>query len=164
MVITLMLFISTAFGEQNKKEEAFWGPLQGKVQKLTSSKKNTSSATVAGVKGAKNYPADIYWKGREKKVEVSEEEIHKFSIAMEYQSNGEKEMSLKHFEAFLKEYPSSPLYTDGTEAVRLIKAELSAQPPATPAEPQATATAPKASSAPVPVSATTPASSAPAAR
>ncbi len=138
VIITLMLSAVTAFGVQEKKDAELLGTLQGKVQKLTSRKKSNGPATVAGVKGAKNDRTDIYWKGKEKKVEINEDELEKFKLAMENLNNGEKAESLKKFEAFLQEFPKSPLHAEGTQAVQLLKAELNPQTPATAAAPPAT--------------------------
>lgn len=128
MILTLLLSAATVFGGQVKKEDAFWTATQNKVQKLklTSRKSNTGAATVAGVKGAKNDRTDIYWKGKEKKIVISEDELQKFNVAMELQSSGEKAKALKQFEVFLQEFPKSPLHADGTQAVQILKEELAA--------------------------------------
>lgn len=160
MVFILILAAATAFGAEVKKDDAFWGSTQNKVQKLklTSRKTTAASATVAGVKGAKNDRTDIYWKGKEKKIEISEDELQKFNLAMEAQGNGEKAAALKHFEAFLKEFPKSPLHAEGTQAVQLLKAELTAQPSAAVAPAPATkATVEAAPAKPTPAATATPA-------
>ena len=120
-IIILMLCAVIAFGAEKKNDDVLLSTLQGKVQKLTSRKKNVSTATVAGVKGTKNDRTDIYWKGKEKKVEINEEELQKFKLAMECLTGGEKIIALKHFDAFLKEFPNSPLYAEGMQAVQLLK-------------------------------------------
>jgi hypothetical protein len=130
VVFALLLFAVTALGAQEKKKEPFWNLLQGKVQKLAPRKKNTAPAAVAGIKGSKNDRADIYWKGKEKKVDIDEDELTKFTLAMEYQEKGDKALALKHFNDFLREYPNSSLHGEGVQAVQLLKTELSAQPPA----------------------------------
>lgn len=127
IIISLMLSVLVAYGAEAKKDAVFWGALQGKVQKLSSSRKIAASATVAGVKGAKNDRADIYWKGKDKKNEINEEELQKFNSALELQSNGDVTLALKHFETFLQEFPNSPLQAEGREAVQLLKAELNPQ-------------------------------------
>lgn len=154
MFFILILSTAPAFGAEVKKDDAFWGATQSKVQKLklTSRKTTAASATVAGVKGAKNDRTDIYWKGKEKKIEVSEDELNKFNLAMEAQGNGEKAAALKHFEAFLKEFPKSPLHAEGTQAVLLLKTELTAPAPA-----QAPPPAPAAVPSPSPAGSAVPA-------
>lgn len=127
IIISLMLSVVVVYGADVKKDAVFWGTLQGKVQKLSSSRKIAASATVAGVKGAKNDRADIYWKGKDKKNDINEEELLKFNTALEQQSNGNVTQALKHFETFLQEFPNSTLHAEGREAVQLLKAELSPQ-------------------------------------
>ena len=128
---TLIFSAMTVFGADAKKEDTFWVTTQSKVQKLklTSKKSNPAAATIAGVKGAKNDRTDIYWKGKEKKVEISEDELQKFIISMELQSCGEKAKSLKQFEAFILEFPESPLHEEGMKAVQILKNELNLQQP-----------------------------------
>jgi hypothetical protein len=77
---------------------------------------------------------------------------------MESQSNGDKDQALKLFEAFLKDFPNSTLYADGTEAVQRIKDDLSTQPPVkAPAAPKTKSATPPDAAPPaaavVPVSA-----------
>jgi hypothetical protein len=165
IIVMLGLLISAvAFGAQESGKDKFWGSLQGKAQKLSARKKTTAPAVVAGIKGAKHEKADIYWKGKEGRVEVDEDELQKFNQAVESQSRGEKALALQHFETFLKEYPTSSLREDCLEAVRLLSSELNLPPvsapaakippaPATPAEsgpqaPMPTAVSPQTAPAP----------------
>jgi hypothetical protein len=131
-ILLVLLFATTALGADNngkngKNGEPFWCNLQNKTQKLTPTKKSTAMVAVAGVKGAKNDGADLYWKGREKRVEIGEDEIHKFNVAVECQINGNPNQALQQFEAFLKEFPKSSLRTEGAQAVEMLKAELARQ-------------------------------------
>lgn len=122
LIITMTLAAAPVFGAVDKKEEGvLLDKLQNKVQKLTSKKKNSGPATVAGVKGAKTDRTDIYWKGKEKKLEINEDELQKFKLAIEHLGNGEKDQALKHLDAFIQEFPNSPLVAEAAQAVQQLR-------------------------------------------
>jgi len=119
-VLIQLVSIGTAIGE-----ESFWDSLRRKMETVTPAKKGASTAAVGGVRGAKNEGAsDLYWKGKTQPLEVNEEEIRAFNVALQAAVIGEKEESLRLFEDFLVNYPESPLKDDVTLAI----AQLSSQP------------------------------------
>lgn len=132
VILAMTLSAATVFGAVDKKEGGqLLDTLQGKVQKLTSRKKNSGPATVAGVKGAKTDRTDIYWKGKEKKLEINEDELQKFKLAIELLGNGEKSQALKHFEDFTKEFPNSHLHAEALQAVQQLRGGENRQSPTT---------------------------------
>ncbi len=120
--LTLILAAAAAHGEQ---KDGFWDKLQYKLEKVTPTKKAASTTAVGGVRGAKNdESADIYWKGKDKTLEMSEEELLKFNQAVETKMKGDNELALKQFEEFLALYPQSSYRVEGLQAVDKIKLEI----------------------------------------
>lgn len=125
--LVLVLAAASAYGEQ---KEGFWDKLQNKLEKVTPVKKATSTTAVGGVRGAKNDDAtDIYWKGKDKASDISEEELQKFNAALESKKKGDNYLAMKQLEEFLAAYPQSPLRAEGLQAVELIKAEINGAVP-----------------------------------
>jgi len=143
-----LLISAVAFGAQESDKDKFWGSLHVKAQKLSARKKTTTPAVVAGIKGAKHDKADIYWKGKEGRLKIDEDELQKFNQAVECQSSGEKALALQHFETFLKEYPTSSLHEDCSEAVRLLISELNLPPAPIPTAVSPPQTAPAPNNSP----------------
>jgi TolA-binding protein len=137
VVAGLLLAVSLAQAGEDGKGGGFWTGLQSKLQKLTPTRKSTAVTAVGGVRGAKSGEvADLYWKGEEKRVEVGEDELEKFNLAMETRVKGDSALARKHFEEFLRDFPQSSLRPEAQQAVEKLKAEG-----ATPAGEQAPAAA-----------------------
>lgn len=95
------------------------------METVTPAKKAASTAAVGGVRGAKNDGAsDLYWKGKAEPIEVNDEELKAFNLALQSAVIGEKDESLRLFQDFLAAYPESPLKEDVTAAI----AQLAPQP------------------------------------
>jgi TolA-binding protein len=126
VVIALLLAVSVAQAGQDGKSDGFWSSLMNKLQKVTPTRKSTATTAVGGVRGAKSDEAnDMYWKGKEKGVEIGEDELEKFKLAVETKSKGDNALALKHFEEFLRDYPKSSLRAECQEAVDRLKADAS---------------------------------------
>jgi hypothetical protein len=125
MILGALLLISTpAFGEQNG---GFWDKLQSKLDKVSPSKKISTTTAVGGVRGAKNDDAsDIYWKGRDKTLDMNDEELAKFTLALESRRKGENEIAIKQFEEFLELYPQSQFRVEGLQAIEMIRVDMAA--------------------------------------
>jgi len=124
LVFLSVLFQLAAMGTATG-EESFWDSLRRKMETVTPAKKGASTAAVGGVRGAKSEGiSDLYWKGKTQPIELDEEEIRAFNLALQAALIGEKEESLRLFEDFLANYPESPLKEDVTLAI----AQLSSQP------------------------------------
>ena len=125
LILGIILLISApVFGEQNG---GFWDKLQSKLDKVTPSKKISTTTAVGGVRGTKNDDAsDIYWKGRDKALNMNDEELAKFTLALESRRKGENALALKQFEEFLELYPQSQFRVEGLQAVEMIRADISA--------------------------------------
>lgn len=129
----LILAATVAHGEQ---KDGFWDKLQNKLEKVTPTKKASSTTAVGGVRGAKNDDAaDIYWKGKDKTSELCEEELQKFNLAIESKIKGDNDLALKQFEEFNSVYPQSSLRVEGFQAVEKIKLEIAAAKSSQKAEP-----------------------------
>jgi hypothetical protein len=125
MLLGMLLLMSAPVSGEQK--EGFWDKLQTKLEKITPAKKVSTTSAVGGVRGAKNDDAsDIYWKGRDKALEMSDEELEKFNLAMESRRKGDNELSLKQFEEFLNLYPQSQFRVEGLQAVDTLRAEIAA--------------------------------------
>lgn len=125
VICSLLLAATFAHGEQAAKKDAFWEKLSNKLEKLTPAKKSATTTAVGGVRGAKNDEAtDIYWKGKERSVEMAQEELQKFNGALESKMKGDNEQALKQFEEFLVMYPQSSFRVEGLQAVEKIRQEM----------------------------------------
>jgi hypothetical protein len=121
----LLLAVSVAHGEQAEKKEAFWEKMTQKLEKITPAKKGATTTAVGGVRGAKNDEAtDIYWKGKEKPVDIAQDEMQMFTAAVDSRIKGDKEAALRQFEEFLVMYPQSAFRVEGLQAVEKIKQEI----------------------------------------
>jgi len=153
MVCSLLLVASIAHGEQVVKKDAFWEKLGQKLEKLTPAKKGATTTAVGGVRGAKNDEAtDIYWKGKEKSVEMAQDEMQIFTAAIESRMKGDNEAALKQFEEFLVMYPQSSFRVEGLQAAEKIRQEIASARgiPAAAAAPSAVTVEPAALQAPAP--------------
>lgn len=123
----LLCLATAVYADQGGKKDAFWDKLQNKLEKLTPAKKAAATTAVGGVRGAKNDDAaDIYWKGKDKAVEMSEDEMQKFNLAVDAKLKGENDLALKHFEEFLDQYPQSSFRVEGLQAAEKIRMEIAA--------------------------------------
>jgi TolA-binding protein len=123
VLLGLFMAVSTV---QAAEGEGFWGSLASKLHKLAPTRKSTATTAVGGVRGTKGEGDDIYWKGREKSVEIGEDELEKFNQAVESRGKGDTELALKQFDEFLRYFPKSTLRADAQQAVELIRAERAA--------------------------------------
>ncbi|MEE9913476.1 MAG: hypothetical protein K4571_17325 [Deltaproteobacteria bacterium] len=127
LAVSMLLVFFVASGAQAAAKDGFWDNLQGKLQKVTPGKKTTVTTAVGGVRGAKNESdKDIYWKGKDKSPQVTEEELQKFQFALDIKIKGNNEEALKLFEEFMKAYPQSSLRVEGLQAIEKIKMEMAA--------------------------------------
>jgi len=127
LVCSLFLAATVAHGGQGTKKDGFWDNLQNKLDKITPAKKAATTTAVGGVRGAKNDEAnDIYWKGKEKSVEMAEEELQLFNLAVASKIKGDNELALKQFEEFLVTYPQSAFRVEGLQAAEKLKQEIAA--------------------------------------
>jgi len=126
IICSLLLVASVAHGQAVKKD-AFWEKMTQKLEKITPAKKGATTTAVGGVRGAKNDEAtDIYWKGKEKPVDMAQEEMQVFTAAIDSRMKGDNEAALRQFEEFLVMYPQSPFRVEGLQAVEKIKQEIAA--------------------------------------
>jgi len=126
-ILILVTLFAVVFigGARAADKDAFWDTLRAKISKITPGKPVDTTTSVAGVRGAKNSSdSDVYWKGKDKTELIAEEELQKFNLAVETKIQGNNEQALKQFEAFLNNYPQSPLRLDALQAVEKIKIEL----------------------------------------
>jgi hypothetical protein len=132
MALIIALPVCSEAAGKKKSKARYWGNLRGKIHGITPRKKTRVTTAVGGVRGAKDESADsVYWKGREH-AEIDEEELLKFTAAVDFAMNGENEKAMKELEEFLSAYPDSPLRVDALEALATLKEE-----PAVEAEPAA---------------------------
>ena len=116
----LLLAVSTARAAEG---DAFWNSLASKLHKLAPTRKSTATTAVGGVRGTKGDGSEIYWKGKETGVEIGEDELERFNQAMESRNKGDKELALRQFDEFLRDFPKSTLRSDAQQAVELLKAD-----------------------------------------
>lgn len=96
-----------------------------KIKVISKAEKTQSSASggaVVGVKGAEQQTAkedELYWKESPRK----DEEIKRFTEAYDAAEKGNKDAALAKLEAFVKDYPNSPLVKDAKAGIEALKAE-----------------------------------------
>jgi len=152
-MLCLLFAVAVAHGAQVGKKDAFWDKLQNQLVKVAPVKKQSTQGIQGGVRGAKNDEAnDVYWKGKDKTVEMTDEEMQKFGLAMETKLKGDNEQALKLFEEFLVMYPQSSFRLQGMQAAEKIRLEIAdaKNPPAqaAPAAPSPGAQSPAAVESP----------------
>jgi hypothetical protein len=148
--LTLIALLTLAGVATAQETPSFWEQLRNKLQGVTPQKKNTATTAVGGVRGAKDQTAEnLYWKGEEKALVVSEEELSSFNNASLAAMEGRNEVALSQFQQFLSSYPQSALKPDALAAIAQLQPAAAAKAPA--------ATKPESDAAPA-----TPAEAAPA--
>jgi len=122
-LVLMMSFLHT--GDSRAEDQMlFWKALGKKIEGITPKKKPAAASAVGGVRGAKNRAVeDLYWKGEEVSVEISEEELGKFSSALRLVEEGRMHLAGEVFEQFIEEYPDSRLSEDARQAVEVIQTE-----------------------------------------
>lgn len=151
ILIALLMLAGIASAQETP---SFWEQLRNKLQGVTPQKKTTTTTAVGGVRGAKDQTAEnLYWKGEEKPLVVSEEELASFNSAALAAMEGRNDVALSQFQQFLGSYPQSALKPDALAAIAQLQpaaaapsapAKPEAAEPATPAKPADAAPAPAA--------------------
>lgn len=132
-LLCLLCAATVAHGEQVGNKDGFWDKLQNQLGKVTPVRKQATQGIPGGVRGAKNDEVnDIYWKGKDKVVDMTDEEMQKFTLAVDTKLKGDNEQALKLFEEFLVTYPQSSFRVEGLQAAEKIRLEIAAAkaPPA----------------------------------
>lgn len=123
VVLVLFLSIGIASAEVNKTKKSFWDGLRSKIEKVTPTKKTSVTTAVGGVRGAKNEDgSELYWKGKEDVLAVSEDELTAFNNAMKTAIDGDNTRAAELFESFVAQYPMSELRQDSLHALENLKA------------------------------------------
>ena len=122
--LVLMASFSHAGDSRAEGQMLFWEALGKKIEGITPKKKPAAASAVWGVRGVKNRAVeDLYWKGEEVRVEISEEELDQFSSALRLVEEGRMQQAGEVFEQFIEEYPDSRLIEDARQAVEVIQTE-----------------------------------------
>jgi TolA-binding protein len=133
MLVACIFFTVVAHAQGPQKEAvSIWEKIRNKIEKITPKQKPTVTTAVGGVRGAKTNEHELYWKGEEKPVAISVEEIDLFSSALQLAESGSSNEATDAFQVFLKQYPQSVLAGDAENAL----AELSKAQIATPQVPE----------------------------
>ena len=138
-LLCLLCTASFVQGEPVGKKDAFWDKLQNQLGKVTPARKQTTQGIPGGVRGAKSDEAnDIYWKGKDKAIDMADGELQKFSLAIDAKLKGDNDQALKLFEEFLVMYPESSFRVEGLQAAEKIRLEIAGAKgsPASPAPEQ----------------------------
>jgi hypothetical protein len=125
LMIGLCCAAAAAAQEQKGSALSEWlRSIQKKMDKILPKKEITTSTGVAGVRGARQEAqTKLYWKGKKGETSVSEEELGKFKTCVELAGKGECAAASKELEAFMKQYPESPLIPDAKKTLDLVMAE-----------------------------------------
>lgn len=117
LVAALVLPYSLQAAEGN-----YWQQLKERLTQIAPQKKGSATTAVGGVRGSKDQAADtLYWKGEVTKAQVSEEEYARFTAAYQLAVDGKKEDATSSFQAFIKEYPQSPLKEEALTAINTLQ-------------------------------------------
>lgn len=90
-----------------------------KIGVFKAKKKDKVVSSVAGVKGAEDEGDEVYWK----KWDVTDEETDAFDAAVKHAQEGHMDEAVKGLEAFLADYPESPLVADAKDGIEALTAE-----------------------------------------
>ena len=124
LCLVLMALFSYTGECRAEDQMLFWEALGKKIEGITPKKNPAAASAVGGVRGAKNRAVeDLYWKGEEVSVEISEEELGTFSSALRLVEEGRMQLAGEVFEQFIEEYPDSRLIEDARLAVEVIQTE-----------------------------------------
>ena len=130
MVKILFIFLlvlslaALVVADDTKKETSFWDTLRSKIEKVTPTKKATVTTAVGGVRGAKNESgSELYWKGKEEKIEIAADELALFNSAMDTAIGGEANDAITLFESFVSNYPESLLHADSLLALKHLRVQ-----------------------------------------
>lgn len=131
-VFIACLFIAVAVQAQELQKEpaSIWEKIRTKIEKITPKQKPTVTTAVGGVRGAQSDDQELYWKGEEKPVAISDEEIDMFSSALQLAESGVNDKATAAFQDFLVKFPDSSLVPDAkTALVELGKVKDAPQVP-----------------------------------
>ena len=118
MLIACIFFAVVVHAEEPKKEaSSLWEKIRNKIEKITPKQKPTVTTAVGGVRGAKTNDHELYWKGEEKPLTISAEEIELFSSALQLAESGAGPEATEAFQGFLNEFPQSVLAADAKSAL-----------------------------------------------
>ncbi|MBU0681938.1 MAG: hypothetical protein KKD73_11015 [Proteobacteria bacterium] len=131
LIAALFLAVIVQAAEPVKDEAvSVWEKIRNKIEKITPKQKPSVTTAVGGVRGAKSDSHELYWKGEEKPLAISAEEIDLFSSALQLAESGAGSEATTSFQDFLEKYPQSPLVDDAKNAlVELAKEQMAPQPP-----------------------------------
>jgi TolA-binding protein len=123
IALVLSVFAFSAAGET---ADGFWAKLKQKVQAATPKKEAPTTTAVAGVRGADTDAGDtLYWKGKDKTIEIDAAELDMFNTALDSVMDGNNAEASRLFEEFLAQYPESPLKAEAQEALSRLGAAQS---------------------------------------
>lgn len=124
VVLLVFCLAAPAVAVEAEKETSFWDTLRSKIEKVTPTKKAKVTTAVGGVRGAKNDSgSELYWKGKEVKIEVAEDELVLFNSAMDEAISGKIEVAIVLFESFVSSYPDSQLHEDSLLALKHLRVQ-----------------------------------------
>jgi TolA-binding protein len=131
LIATLFLAVIVQAAEPAKEEvSSVWEKIRNKIEKITPKQKPSVTTAVGGVRGARNDSHELYWKGEEKPLAISSEEIDRFSSALQLAESGAGSEATTSFQDFLEKYPDSLLVDDAKNAlVELAKVQTAPQAP-----------------------------------
>lgn len=135
LIVALLLTIIPASSQcaPQSNSGSFWSQLMNKLEGFAPQKKSAVTTAVGGVRGSKDKSADtLYWKDESSLQEIAEKELNDFRQACLSADEGDSTKARDQFEAFLREYPQSPLRSDAELAIsRLSEATAVSAPTAT---------------------------------
>lgn len=103
-------------------EGDYWQQLKERLTQIAPQKKGSATTAVGGVRGSKDQAADtLYWKGEATKAQVGEAEYTRFTAAYQLAVDGKKEEATSSFQAFIKEFPQSPLKEEALTAINTLQ-------------------------------------------
>lgn len=121
LAIVLPLFAALHASAAEPAKGGFWDNLKAKIEKVTPSRKSSVNTAVGGVRSAKQQDAELYWKGKDPLLEADRDELDLFKQALNKAIRGEREESIKLFEAFLGRYTQSQLKEDCLKALEQLR-------------------------------------------
>lgn len=118
LIVCLCVAVFAQAEEPKKQADTIWEKIRNKIEKITPKQKPTVTTAVGGVRGAPTERHELYWKGEEKPLAISAQELDLFSAALQQAESGAASEATASFQDFLAKFPQSLLAADAESALR----------------------------------------------
>jgi len=128
LAFAMMLVVGVPLyaGDTPQAEGGFWEKMLTRVNEIIPKKKIETGTSIAGIRGSSQEEGqNLYWKGEDAVLSVTEEELEAFKAAVKKALEGERDQALQLFDKFNELYPNSALRIDAQKAISQLRPEAS---------------------------------------